>query len=533
MHPLQQGILETFRRDPEESFSTGELVRELFSKEYLAYTQRINSGDKKSRRTGFFDKASLHRKLLYHTNQLVEQGILTIKGIRGKGEKLYCLSLEEGELLVQQGKKRIIISKPSSIATPVDGYMEEGLIRKYQQATWLNKQNAILLDGYAFETSNALQSRIQQLLPNVNDALAVSGFEQLVNKEGEDKMHRLLEYLALDAKDYDVSIAVHTNLLNLEDEKSLIGTLKAMLAKMPRHVTFTFSVTPRLLVRKRDFFHELFSIFSEANQKLTLKNTSIFAPPIFFGRAGTYSFTESDWKYYKKHVRGKADGCVVGQASIVIDINKYFSKGGTPSGFRELTQRAAHAFFQVDEQRRKHFGEYFGHITMPSLDGTKEFFKVGRNYLRFWNYDWSDYKTYPILELLGSVREGLDEFSKNQETIFRSCGLPIRFKIAMSTSFAKFDQDFFTDRRYKKTAIGNVKDLQSKEMREYLQTREKLYRLFDGADRLRFFLTKGIAIEEAIRIARYLLSSYDLPSVTLDFRGKAGELKLTSFLEGD
>lgn len=533
MHPLEQGILETFRRDPEENFSTGEIVRELFPKEYLAYNQKINSKEKKERRAGYVKKASLHRKLLYHANKLIEQGLLTVGGIRGKGEKLYRLTMEEGELLVQDGKRRILISKPSSIATPVDGYVEEGLIRKYQQTTWLNKQNAILLDFFAFQSSNALLQRFQQLLPLVNDAIALNAFERLIALEGEEKAIRFLEYLALDAKDYDVSIAILINLLTIEDEHALLGALRETIGRMPRQVTFVFTVNTRLLMRKKEFFTELFTIFSDAKQKLTMKNMSIFAPPIFFGRAGPYSFTEKDWTYYQERVRGKADGCVVGQAGIVIDINKYFATGGTLSGFRELTERAAHAFFQVDEQRRKHFGEYFGHITMPSLDGTKEFFKVGRNFLRFWNYDWSDEDTCPILELLGSVRESLDEFSKSQETIFRSCGLPIRFKVAMSTSFAKFDQDFFSDRRYKKTAISSTKDLQTKEMREYLRTREKLYELFEGADRLRFFLAKGTMIVEAIRIVRYLLSSYDLPSVTLDFRGKAGELKLTSFLEDD
>jgi hypothetical protein len=34
-----------------------------------------------------------------------------------------------------------------------------------------------------------------------------------------------------------------------------------------------------------------------------------------------------------------------------------------------------------------------------------------------------------------------------------------------------------------------------------------------------------------LQMARYLLRAYDLPTFTFDFRGKSGELKLSSFLE--
>ena len=55
--------------------------------------------------------------------------------------------------------------------------------------------------------------------------------------------------------------------------------------------------------------------------------------------------------------------------------------------------------------------------------------------------------------------------------------------------------------------------------------------MFEGADRLRFFIARGVPVEETMRIARYLLNAYALPSFTLDFRGKTGELKLTTFME--
>ncbi len=529
MHPLDESILEAFRRDPSRSFTTTEMVREVFPKEYSQLNKDINTEDRKTIRKGYALKARLHRKLLYHINKLVEQELLLVTGVRGKGEKLFQLAMDEGELVVQSTKRKIVIAKPSTISTQIDGYEKEELIRKYEPGTWLNKHNAIMLDCIAFENAAELQQRLQKVFTAVNDGIALNRLEHVLEGEGASEF---LHNLMLDARDYDVAVSLIFNFPTIKEREQILQLLKQILPGLPQQITIVFNVNPRQLTKHEAFFSQLLGMFSEYKQKLMFKNSAIFNAPIFSGKAGPYAFTEEDWSYYKKHVRGQADGCVIGQLTLAIDINRYFKEGGSLTGFRELTARAAHAFFDVDEQRRRHFGDYFGFLATSNPDATKEFFKVGRNYLRFWNYDWAE-SEQPILELLSSVKEEVGKFCTMQETIFKSCGLPIRFKIGLSTSFAKFDQDFFSDRRYQKTAITTTKELQTQEMKQYLEIRERLFKVFDGADRLRFFIARGVPVEETMRIARYLLNAYALPSFTLDFRGKTGELKLTTFMEGN
>ncbi len=530
MHAIEVAILDEFRRNPSEVFSTTEMVREIFKQPYAELHRQIHSEDRKTVRKGYAQKARLHRKLLYHVNRLVESGLLAEAGMRGKGEKLFALAIEEGELVVQGAKRKIVISKSATVATPLDGYEKDGYLRKFEPGNWLSKHNAVLIDCAAHGTANELQERLRTVFPAVNDAIALHRFEHVI-EAGPEQAEAFLRTLGLDAHDYDVSVTVLVNLLLLQDEEGLIRILRRTLGELPKQVGFVFTATSRQLTKREALLKELIETFSDAKQKLTLKNDAIFAPPLFFGRAGAYSFTEDDWAYYKGRIRAAADGCVVGQVSIVVDLSRYFSGGGATAGFREMLDRAARALFEVEEQRRRHFGDRFGQLAVPGIEGAKEFFRAGRIYIRFWNYDWAETEQYHLLELLASVKEDIARFCDVQETIFKSCGLPIRFRIGLSTSFAKFDQDLFSERRYRKTAIASVKDLQTKQMKQYLNTRERLCKVFDGADRLRFFLARGIAVEETLRIARYLLSAHDLPSFTLDFRGKRGELKLTSFLE--
>ncbi len=527
MHPLDAQILEAFRRDPSRTFSTTDLVRELFPDEHARFRAAIESGEKRRVRRGFYEKAKLHRQLLYHMNKLVGRSILQVVGTRGKGEKLFQLALEEGELVIQDKAHRIVITKHARFATAVDGDEKRGIVKKYQPGTWLTKHDAILIDGLAFEEPEHLLQRLQQVFPIVSDAVAITRAEHVFDAVLQGRLQAFLERLGQDARDYEVALSLLFQTEQVGQE--LLDALRATLPRLPSNIVFIFNLTPRLLSKRNAFFTDLFTLFAEAKRKLTLKNSTISPLPIFFGGAGPYSFTPEDWAYYQAEVRGKADGCIVGQTTIAIDIQRFLESGSSIAELRNLAERAANAFFEAEEQRRQHFSQQPA-LPLSSLEAAREFHKVGRNYLRFWNGDWEDADQYPLLELLGSVKERLDEFSKMQEVIYKSCGLPIHFKIGLSTSFARFDQDFFSERRYQKTAISNLRELQTVEMKRYLAIRERLFQLFDSADRLRFFIARTTPVAETLRIARSLLSAYALPSITLDFRGKSGELKLTRFL---
>lgn len=529
MHTLEVEILQAFKQEPAKSFTTTELVRAIFKEEYGEIKRQLHGEEKREIRKGYAQKARLHRKLLYHTNKLVEQQLLAVAGIKGKGEKLFRLSFDEGELIVKEARKKIVIMKPSSVTTAIDGYEQRGLIRKYRPDNWLNKQNGVLLDCESFSGLAALQQRLLDVYPGVNDTIALKSFETILQRSTPEQIEPFLRHLALDAQDYDMMVSVLIDVAKIEQERTVLDAIRILLAEGERNINFVLVTTARLFTRRQPLFHDLFALFQEHATKMTLQNADLFRPPIFYGRTGAYAIGPDDWEHYERQIKGVADGCDVGGISVVVDINRFFREQPSASAFREMLERTAQALFAIEERKRRQ-GEG-GSIAPNTPDGKKGFFRIIKHHIRFWNYDWAETERYLILDLLGSVQEGIRRFCRSEEIIFKSCGLPIRFQIGLSTTFAKFDQDFFSERRYNKTVVESLKDLQTQEMNHYLHIRERLFKIFDGADRLRFFFTRGIAVDELLRCGRYLLSSHDLPAFTFDFRGKKGELKLTSFLE--
>jgi len=167
---------------------------------------------------------------------------------------------------------------------------------------------------------------------------------------------------------------------------------------------------------------------------------------------------------------------------------------------------------------------------------SKQVFTFSYTYIRLWNYDLlfssepNDDTGFVIFnDLLISAVDELDEFCKSEETIFRSCGIPIRFKVVLSSAFRRFDKDFLSPRIYKKVLIKGLSDYYSESVIRDIRRRESLYRVFKGGDRVRFFRDSRSLSEEIISEFHYLLNNHYLPFFTYDFRDLKGELTLNSF----
>lgn len=528
MNRIEESILETFKRNPSKLFTTTQLVHEVFSEEYVEINRLIHSSFRKEQRKGYNKKGKLHRKILYHVAKLVAKSILKVEETRGKGEKVLGLAMQEGELVIHEQKHRIVIEKPALLATQIDGYEQEGLIRKFHQESWMAKDNALLIDCTSFSSLEALQNRLRGFFHRVNDVIALHSFEYIFNLASLQEITAFIEYLSLDAHDYHVRVVPLISIKKTTPKESVISFLRLLFDReLMEVIRPMFSITTRMLSSEQKFFTELFALFSHYRRKLHLHNSDIHPPPIFYGRSGSYALTNEEFDYYKNKIIKKSDSCIVGGTSVAVDIGNFFNnkKGATATNFRELMMKIAHTFFEVCERRRRY-------VTISGLGSdalTKEFFEIEKQYIRLWNYDWGG-EEYPLLELLESSLKEIDSFCKMEQIIFKSCGLPIRFSVDISTAFPKFDPDFFTERRYRKTVVSSIRDLQGKEMKAYLRIRERFLKVFNGADRLRFFLSRNTSVEEALRIAKFLFKGYDFPTITLDFRGKIGEMKLTSFL---
>jgi len=182
-------------------------------------------------------------------------------------------------------------------------------------------------------------------------------------------------------------------------------------------------------------------------------------------------------------------------------------------------------------QRRKS-DEYFKDIVKLTFPHVREFFNLSKNYIRFWNYGWKepDLNQNYVIELIKSTKEEIDNFCVSEETIYKSCGMPTRFKVAFSCLFngLKFN---FSKRSPQKIEIKKLEDLYSKKVKEMLSVKEEIFQAFDGGDRARFYRTGKINSKDICREFNIILKTYKIPFFCYEFSEVRGaELKLTSFI---
>ena len=86
MTKLKEKIIETFSNN-QNSISTSFIANEIFKQEINEINYLLQSPQKEIVKIAKRKKAKLHRKLLYHLNELIKEDIIIHQGNKGKGEK--------------------------------------------------------------------------------------------------------------------------------------------------------------------------------------------------------------------------------------------------------------------------------------------------------------------------------------------------------------------------------------------------------------------------------------------------------------
>lgn len=532
MHPIEQKILSKFKKEPSKEISTTEILRAVYPEEYSKITRGIRDEflDKRLAQQAKRKKGRLHRKILYHLNKLVDDDILKVSSVKGKGEKYFSLSIEEGELVVEKKHKKIIIAKPSVSTSLIEEYENKSIVHKFDPDGWINKLNCILLESTNYEGINKFYNLIYNCFSEINDALGLNNFEYLVQNSSPENVEEFIRKLDLDTKDYERIVSIIINAKNIHDEKKISGFIKAFVKINPKNVVLIFKTESKELKAHEKLFRTIVSEFSKEEIKLNIHNKKTHNAPIVIGKAGPYTLSEEEWKDYEENVREKTIGLVIANTTIAIDIHNFFREGFGNKDFRELILRTAKTLLKVSTTQRKKANEYFKRLNELNKPHTKKFFAYSKNYIRFWNYDLREKNQEHLVELLESTKQELKQFCSTQQTIYKACGMPFKFNIVLSSVFKKYIKAL-SQRRYTKTTIRRFRDYHLQDIVKFINTRESLFKIFDDCDRIRFFRSGEFASQEVTREMVFLMNSYELPLITYDFKERRGELKLTTFLE--
>jgi hypothetical protein len=168
-----------------------------------------------------------------------------------------------------------------------------------------------------------------------------------------------------------------------------------------------------------------------------------------------------------------------------------------------------------------------------NLPQKSNLFSYSRNYIRFWNYGWKESKLDPklVLDLIKSTKKTTDDFCTSEETIYKACGMPTRFKIGFSCAFKEMNKEEFSEEKFRKLQIRRLEDLYSEEIKKLIFEKEELFNLFDGGDRLRFYRTGEFAPKDIVREINVILNTYRIPFFCYDFGEiKGADTVLTRFM---
>jgi hypothetical protein len=519
MHETQQKIISLFKNNSSE-LSTSQILDRL-DENYVSLRKNLGNKSKEDSQDTKGQIAKLHRKLLHHINKLVDLDILRLAKHGEKGEKFFLLNLADNEELVTVGiKKRILVSKPIMPLMPIEGYEHSGIVAKYEAATWIDRLNSVVLRCEKISSIKELSKILaENIFSCINDAICLEEFNSLINKED---VSEFVEKLSLDLENYGKEISIVVELSNIKN----IENFEKFLNSIRKNIFIIFNIEKNDLQEYFKLFSKIAEAYSRNRAVIYIKNKSIHPSPYFLGRAGPYSIEEKDWISHET----KDQVCVAcTQSSIILDVGRFISKYSLNSDkFSELVLNISKSILSANSLQRRKSQDYFKSII--SLNHNKEFLNISRNYIRFWNFGLSQEGINQdfVINLISEAKKKVDSFSRAEEIIYNSCGMPSRFKLAFSCAF-KESAENISEAKYSQLEITNFEDFYTQKIKKEISAREIVSEIFNGGNDVTFHRLGPITPQEFIREISAILSTYRLPFFSYNFEKIKGDMKITSY----
>jgi len=527
MHETSQAIISLFRKLSSE-LSTSQILEKI-NEDYVGLKKKLKlTKDPELKRK----IAQIHRRTLHHLNKLVNLNILSVVKHGERGEKFFKLTIKENEEIYElspQYKKRIIISRPVFPSIPIEGYEQKGLIMKYEPATWIDRLNSVVIFSEKTKDKDQLYNLLtENIFPIINDTASLENFETIINKQD---VSDFLEKLNSECEDYGKNICITINISELKNKENFLKLLKMFTQHKLENIKFIFSLEPIDLEEHFNLFLKLIEICAKNKRLFYIKNKKIQKSPYFVGKAGPYCFIDKEWQFAEELRKNiLCLGC--SQSSVIIDVDKFYKEYGLDiEKFSQLMLNISKSTLFANSIQRRKSGEYFKNVSYLNKNYEADFLILSRNYIRFWNFGLSQPGVNPefVLNMINESKKKIDEFAAAEETIYKSCGMTTRFKIALSCAFEKSGE--LSPAKYTHIEIKDFDDLYKKELTKKLLAREAVCNLFDGGNEVTFYYKGTLDPETIIRQINIILTNYKIPLFNYDFKNIKGDLKITSFLE--
>ncbi|MGE0792624.1 MAG: hypothetical protein AB7V77_00415 [Candidatus Woesearchaeota archaeon] len=529
MHPTEFKIIQLLGKETKE-LNTTELISEIFKNEFKKVNEDLKSYEKVIVQEAKRTKAQMHRKILYHLNKLTKENYIYVVSTHGKGEKLFKINEEKRLENTKDDEIKTILDNlnknKDTFPLGLEGYEEEGIIRIHGETDWSNKINAIFLKPIL--DINKFMNLLHNIYSYINDCIGILNFQEYIETKNEDETKNFLKKINLDSTDYGKRISIQINLERKVNFNKMLEFIKLFSELKPKNIECVFQITKESLKENLKLFKEITQIFCKEKIRINIQNSHVHEAPIIVGLTGTYSLCKKDWDSYNK-IQDKVIGVCVSDTVIGMDVEKIYNLPKSFVTMKEIFSKISKALLLASSNHRKKSDSLFKKINDYNKPYENYFFSVSSNYIRLWNYDpdREDYNMF--VSSLQDIEQYLDDFSKTEETIFKSCGIPIRFKISLSSAFGKFGEKM-SKRKYEKITIKNKEDLTSEKTKNYIEKRKQLFDLF-MCDRIRFFRNEDYNTTKITDEFFTIMDNYRLPFFSYDFKPRQGNLTLNTFFK--
>ena len=521
MDQTKQKIISAFREKGSE-LSTREIAA-LVYEEYKS----IKPKDAESKR----QIAQFHRKLLHHINLLIRDGILRVNKHGEKGHKFFVLDIgdeEEISEITPKYKKRVVISKPAIPVMPIEGYEKQSIIVKYEPGTWIDRLNSLIIRCDKLPDLSDLTTATNKSFSVVNDSICLEGFDKVVNSLDNKLIKNVMEKLNSEAEDYGKIVNCIIDIENINNKK-LLEILEYLIEPKIKNIVLIFDLDGSVIQEHFGALSEIISLYIRKKRKFYLKNKRIQRSPYFLGKAGPYCFLEKEWNAIKDK-----DYSIIAcsQSSLIVDVEKFHSIYGLNiDKFSQLMLNVSKSFLSANSMQRRKSEDYFKEVIKLFNPIENEFLELSRNYIRFWNYGI----TQPgvdqdlVLNMMSEAKKKINEFSAAEETIYKSCGMPTRFKIALSCASSDCEEKL-SPAKFRKFVINDLEDLYNKKTKTDIINREQVLELFDGGNDITFHRAGEVSPEDVLREISVLMNTYKFPFFSYAFENIKGNMNLITYL---
>ncbi len=461
--------------------SSDDIVRDIFFKEYNSIVEKYLYSSVEIEKTKEY--LNLKKKALYYLNKLEKENIISLSKKAFKGRKVYNFNFSNNIVRVEGSK--IIVEKKSeedffsnfSFSFPFD-------LKEFVSFSDFNSVDSVFFYAENFDFDND-----EKFILKFFDNISIVDDSVLFFNPNFSFFNEKFKSLILKFKD-KISFNFYFDFKNFNFSLKGFNEIIIFLYENNFNVILGLSFKDFYSNKIKDFLNIVFKVSFFNNSSFYINNIDVSNDIVFLGSKGPYSVSGEEFDIVKNNF--KNDNFVldnnnvflfcVSQSSVFIDIGKLLFEVKDFSKIRNIILKSGSVLFEHNLFFRQNYNYFFKNFDSYFLDFSKIYF-------RFWNYGLKqknlDYDE--VMLLLESSRNIIKNYSQGQNTIYTSCGLPLRFKSSFSVLFEDKKPNFFSEKKYENVNIHNIKDFFDKNINKILKLKEKANNIFDGGDRTRFF----------------------------------------------